>query len=46
MITHDHDVAERAQRAVTIRDGELREGNHVAVPTDEPGPGTLVSTAP
>ncbi|WP_255672333.1 ABC transporter ATP-binding protein [Glycomyces amatae] len=29
MITHDHDVAERAQRAVTIRDGRLREGNHL-----------------
>ncbi|RRR95669.1 ABC transporter ATP-binding protein [Glycomyces terrestris] len=45
MITHDHDVAERAQRAVTIRDGELREGNHVGderVPTDDPAPGTLV----
>ncbi|GAB3656922.1 ABC transporter ATP-binding protein [Glycomyces tarimensis] len=30
IITHDHDVAERAGRAVTIRDGELFEGNHVA----------------
>ncbi|WP_199037932.1 ABC transporter ATP-binding protein [Glycomyces salinus] len=28
MITHDHDVAERAERAVTIRDGRLSEGNH------------------
>jgi putative ABC transport system ATP-binding protein len=48
MITHDHDVAERAQRAVTIRDGELREGNHVSddrVPTDKAGPGTLVMPA-
>ncbi len=36
MITHDHDVAERAQRAVTIRDGELREGNHVAAPAEAP----------
>ncbi|WP_051463056.1 ATP-binding cassette domain-containing protein [Haloglycomyces albus] len=26
MITHDKDVADRAQRAVTIRDGELLEG--------------------
>lgn len=32
MITHDHDVAERASRAVTIRDGRLSEGNHVAAP--------------
>nr|WP_246039447.1 ABC transporter ATP-binding protein [Glycomyces buryatensis] len=30
MITHDHEVAERAQRAVTIRDGQLSEGNNVA----------------
>ncbi|WP_100448237.1 ABC transporter ATP-binding protein [Glycomyces xiaoerkulensis] len=28
MITHDHDVADRAERAVTIRDGLLSEGNH------------------
>lgn len=47
MITHDHDVAERAERAVTIRDGQLREGNHLhdahdLTPTDQAGPGTLV----
>ncbi|WP_231492644.1 ABC transporter ATP-binding protein [Glycomyces sp. NRRL B-16210] len=53
MITHDHDVAERAGRAVTIRDGQLREGNHLhddhhdggsddRVPTDRPDPGTLI----
>ncbi|THV28086.1 ABC transporter ATP-binding protein [Glycomyces paridis] len=51
MITHDHDVAERAERAVTIRDGQLREGNHLhddhqpetdRTPTDEADPGTLV----
>jgi putative ABC transport system ATP-binding protein len=29
IITHDHEVAERALRAVTIRDGQLREGNHL-----------------
>ncbi|GAA2125152.1 putative ABC transport system ATP-binding protein [Glycomyces algeriensis] len=48
IITHDHEVAERAQRAVTIRDGQLREGNHLhddghhTVPTDRVAPGTLV----
>ncbi|WP_347177465.1 ABC transporter ATP-binding protein [Glycomyces sp. L485] len=35
MITHDHEVAERAQRAVTIRDGELSEGNNVAEHLDK-----------
>ncbi|QSB06907.1 ABC transporter ATP-binding protein [Natronoglycomyces albus] len=29
VITHDHEVAQRAQRVVTIRDGELLEGNLV-----------------
>jgi putative ABC transport system ATP-binding protein len=49
IITHDHDVAERAQRAVTIRDGQLREGNHLyddrapdRAPTGRADPGTLV----
>nr|WP_307814408.1 ABC transporter ATP-binding protein [Glycomyces sp. YM15] len=48
IITHDHEVAERAQRAVTIRDGRLREGNHLhddgrqTIPTDRAAPGTLV----
>jgi len=48
IITHDHDVAERAQRAVTIRDGQLREGNHLhdsshdRPPTDQADPGTLI----
>ncbi|WP_374209807.1 ABC transporter ATP-binding protein [Glycomyces sp. TRM65418] len=50
IITHDHEVADRAQRAVTIRDGRLREGNHLyedrehedRTPTDRVEPGTLV----
>ena len=40
VITHDTEVADRAQRVVTIRDGRLSEGRELAGSTLRPGPAT------